>query len=1318
MVSKSSPPENTIQGANNGIETSQLERQGIRRILGTWPVSIGIAIVLYFALIYYAGPWNILANTRLLDLLIDSGVIQYTDIDPGFIPGVASHEYYLASQTAVEWKVLGIVVGLFLLFWGLKSVQFHWLARYHGISGSFGEHASAYFAGLGYDRFLGFQIGDAATVTALKDQGARTDQAHSTLFLANLLIVFEIVVFAIYGIFALGWSAWTMQLFWALVILAIAAYWMRAYQGQGRLTVWQSVRIHVQELAKRPMQLGGLGLISLLAFGLEDIAAYLVAVAFTSEHVILKVDFSILLMGVVGSYIARMIRITPGGIGQFEWGFAAALYIGGLGFPEAATIAILDNLFRYATHFLLWLVVLVRDRSKVRLGQVAAEAIAPDVDEQAAPTNKVDPAPDVRGDQLTNIPQVPLFRMPLAADIWIRLTVVSWLLPLWLFSNKLALLMADYWLLQSMGLSSVFWTNFQMGAILFVAAFSLVVLGVTGAVLSHNVPRRARPYLILFGVQTGLLAGDFMAADYANFLLSTGRSFGYIDPIFGRDAGFYVYTLPTIQSALTALLWITLLVLVVSIGCAFAAQGKNRKHSFLLNWMAAVSTRYTRAMVALTGLLLAVSAWLGRYDLLYKDNSKSAIPTGADYLDVVGLFSYLNLYWVNTVVILVATVALARVMQTLHLQWQRNETIQFTPVTRRWATALALAVVIDFAFAGAIFAKDFFIVRPNEPVVQLPYIQEHIEATRRGYNIENIEEIEFIPNSAADGPLNMGALMSSPTIQNVPLWPTYSNYMEPLIDPDYDQRILQTNGDAMIYGPTLEVFRQQQQLRTYYDFLSVAPLRFNIDGDMQVFAGGVREIPLMEPKPWLSWWGQRYLLYTHGYGMAMAPVSQIDAAGQPVFASYNIPVETTAGELAIDNPRVYYGEGAASMAFSNIRNVPELDYPTEQGRMVGSLPPDSNIGLRVDSPLKRVVFGWLSGQFFEITFSGLITPDTRLHYLRTPKERLLRVAPFLHFDSNIYAVPAEGEIQWLVNGVTTTDRYPYSKHEMLGDKSISRTESFIDSARVNYIEDSVKATVNAYTGLVQLYQISEDPIVATWAEIYPDLFVQAEEMPDDIRQQLTYPLHLFHAQFDDIYIVYHMADPLYFFNMEDMWDDGDEVVGPVLDQGGAITWSIEPYHLVLEAGGLLPESSSRSQFALMAIFTPENAVNLRGLPIAYQDGDDYGKLMVLQVPKGQFVMGPEQADAAIDQHPEVAQSISWWNRRGSEVIRGHTITAIVNNELLYIEPIFIRSQQNPVPQLRRVVVVVREQVYVGQTLEEALKLATDDSNGGVALSQP
>jgi uncharacterized membrane protein (UPF0182 family) len=337
----------------------------------------------------------------------------------------------------------------------------------------------------------------------------------------------------------------------------------------------------------------------------------------------------------------------------------------------------------------------------------------------------------------------------------------------------------------------------------------------------------------------------------------------------------------------------------------------------------------------------------------------------------------------------------------------------------------------------------------------------------------------------------------------------------------------------------------------------------------------------------------------------------------------------------------------------------------------------------------------------------LITSETRVHYFRTPLERVERLAPFLFADGDPYAVNADGKVTWMVNGISTADRYPYSMWGDLGDKSHVRSPTRQPTRHVNYAKDAVKATIDAYTGKIDLYKWMDEPVIDTWADVYPDLFKQKSSMPQHFREQVQYPQSLFHLQFDDLYIFYGMDDPLTFFSLEDLWDDGDEVVGPMLSEGEAISFSIEPYYWVTETGEDFPATRDKNQFSLSQVFTPEDALNLRSIVTVYQEDEDYGRVIVHRVPKGRFVMGPEQADAAIDQDAFISQQIALWNREGLDVIRGHTSPLIVANELIYVEPLFIMSKQNPVPQLKRVVVVLRGQVGLGETLEEALRAAVD-----------
>jgi hypothetical protein len=1278
-----------------------------------------LGIGLWVFLVWYAGVWNILANTRVLSLLIDGGVIAYTDAQMGWIHGLPSHEYYLATKDPVKWPVVWIVVGLFGLFWLVKAWQFHGLARYHGIPGTLGEHSRIYLFGLGYKKLFPFHIGETALVAALQKRGATLEQGYSLTFLATRFVWLEIAVFSLYGLYAMGWANWFLQALLGLVIVGTAWWWLRRESTAPHTSGWAALRGHWAGLSQRPGQLVSLSLLSLFAFGLEDIAAYLLAMGFTSEHVILNVDFSLLLMGVVGSYIARLICVTPGGLGQFEWGFAMALYLGGLGFPEAATIAILDNFFRYSTFAVIWIATTLWHGTPATLNRILALAAQP---WPKAADWRV-PAPTAQS--LQEIPAVPVPQLPGVLTFWRRAQAVAWVVLGVFLLDRLSLLLGNFWLLQSLGYESVFWTNFRMGATLFVVTFAAWFGGIALAGWTHRLSARGRGFVLHLGAQVGLLCGYVLSLHYLDFLLFTGETFNQADPVFGHDLSFYFFTLPTIKTVWGAVTWWLAGLVGVGLACAYAATRQQPAQpagtvvaNRLWHGVALISTPFTRWALLGLGLALTVGLWLARYGLLYKNNEESSIRVGAEYIDVTGLFSTLNYYYVSAAAVLVITLTLVLVLGGWHRIWRQGHAPAAPP---RLALALILAVVVaDVTFAGVLYLRDLWLVRPNEPILQLPYLQTHIDATRTAYNFDAVAEIEFMPNTAGDPLPDVETLLASPTLQNVPLWPTYASYLEPVLDPAYTGRIFQTKGDTLIYGPTLESFRQNQQLRTYYDFLSVDPLRFEIDGEKRMFASAVREIPLMEPYPWLAWWGQRFVLFTHGYGLVMAPVNEFTTTGEPKLVSQAIPVETAYGELKPGNDRVYYGEGASSVAFSNIQHLPEFDYPTAQGRAESTIPAEANIGSAMDSPWKRLVFGWRSGRFWEMLFSELITPETRIHFLRTPLERLSAVAPFLWWDNNAYAVPTEEAIVWLVNGLAHSNYYPYSYYRELGDKSVSRWFKPTGWVWANYIEDAVKATVNAYTGEVKLYQIADEPLINTFAQLYPALFVADATMPEEVRQQLTYSMHLFHWQFDDSYIYYHMQDAVYFFNMEDMWDDGDEVLGPILDQGSAINFSIEPYHLLLETGGVLPAAAEKTQFTLMAVFTPENALNLRALPLVYQDGADYGKLAVLQIPKGQFVLGPAQADATIDQDPEISQLITWLNRRGAEVIRGHTTTLIVENEVIYVEPLFIRSQQNPVPQLHRVTVIFRGHPYMAETLEEALRMAVagQSTNAEVAVVTP
>ncbi|CAA9527511.1 MAG: hypothetical protein AVDCRST_MAG85-3374 [uncultured Solirubrobacteraceae bacterium] len=902
---------------------------------------------------------------------------------------------------------------------------------------------------------------------------------------------------------------------------------------------------------------------------------------------------------------------------------------------------------------------------------------------------------------------------PSASKIWSRgLVLFTVFLVVWLL-DQFANLLMDYWLLEGLGYEDVFWTNFQVEAVLFVIALVAVTAAISAPAFLAGLSSRARKHMIAIGVLTGILAGVWLASHYREFLLLLdGKPFGREDPVYGNDVGFYVFDLPAIKTILHAIEDVAIIAIVAGvIASVLSTKGQVRPSGFgrLRRIIGRAASPYVLASIAVLGVALAVDIWLHRYDLLLKENIDSSIYNGAQAIDVTGIFSSKNALWVESFATLLGTIGIIVTLRALREGVTKEGVTHWKTRTapRRMALALLPGLVLTFIVQAGVSLRDDFEIQPNEPVVQLPYIKRHIDATNFAYGMDKVETKQFTPNGAGDPVPSLKSLLDSPAIKNAPLWPGYSASLERQVDPEYLDRLLLKAGDPSIYQPTNQVYNQQQKLRPYYEFMDMDTVRYKVNGESRLFASSARELPLVEPQPWLAWWGQRYMVFTHGSGLVMNLLRGVSNEGYPQYLSRDIPSKVDAPELAVKNPAIYYGEGAGSMAYSNVQDLDEHDFPTAEGRAQIAYPKDVEAGVELDSWVKQAVFGWKSRQFLEIFFSDLMKDDSRVHYFRTPLERLEKVAPFLWGDTDPYAVTNGDRVTWMVNGLTHSNNYPYSMRGQLGDKSYVRTPTPRNEIWTNYVQDSVKATVDGFTGDIKLYQWKDEPVVNTWADIYPDLFQEKEAMPPRLVDQVQYPPQLMHLQFDDLYVFTHMKDPLTFFSQEDLYDDGDEVKGPILGEGGeAINFSIEPYNWMADTTkGPMPRSAPPQQFSLSTIFTPENSLNLRSIITAYQEGRDYGRLHELQVPKGEFHPGPEQADAAIDQDPFISQQFALWSRTGLEVIRGHTTPLLVENELLYIEPIFVRSVQNPIPQLERVVVVFRGDAFMGQTLEDALREA-------------
>ena len=559
---------------------------------------------------------------------------------------------------------------------------------------------------------------------------------------------------------------------------------------------------------------------------------------------------------------------------------------------------------------------------------------------------------------------------------------------------------------------------------------------------------------------------------------------------------------------------------------------------------------------------------------------------------------------------------------------------------RGWRIPIAaIAVLFAVQFLGVSIYPELlhrFRVLPNEIVFERPYIQENIKATRYAFGLNNIEEQEF----PAEENLSLKDLSRNDlTLKNVRLW---------------DHR------------PLLSTYRQLQQIRTYYDFVGVDNDRYPIDGEYRQVMLSPRELSSRN-LPGGTNWINEHLTYTHGYGVALGPVNRISKEGLPEFMIKDIPPVSTV-PLKVTRPGIYYGELTNSYAFVKTRSL-EFDYPLGDKNEYTVY--NGKGGVPVASLWRKLLFSVEFGSM-KILLSNDITSESRVLYYRNILDRVRRLAPFLNYDDDPYMViTQDGRLVWVVDGYTTTDRIPYS-YQLRG--------------LGNYLRNSVKGVVDAYDGTVALYiNDPDDPLIRTYAHIFPGLFKPLEEMPADLRAHLRYPEDLFSVQ-AHLYATYHMQDPQIFYNREDLWN--------IPSKGDR---NMEPYYTIMK----LPKET-KEEFILMIPYTPANRDNMAAWLAARADAPHYGKLIVYLFPKQKLIYGPRQIEARIDQDGYISQQISLWNQRGSQVIRGSLLVIPIENSLLYIEPLYLSAEAGSLPELRRVIVAYGNQLSMQENLEGAL----------------
>ena len=861
--------------------------------------------------------------------------------------------------------------------------------------------------------------------------------------------------------------------------------------------------------------------------------------------------------------------------------------------------------------------------------------------------------------------------------------VIACLIVLGLVSDFLV----DWLWFSSIGYFSIFWIIFRAKAFLFLVALAVSTAGLwvnAALALRFASPRRLFPpapgswpaggpgtgeiplpllgpgpaprRLRLAVAGAALLLGALIAwIEAGNWEVALRylhqAPYGLEEPLYGRDIGFYLFSLPAYVAlknwGLATLLWSA-----VSAGAVYWAHGDIRLDQG--RWR--VSPAAAAQGSALLGLVFLVKAWsygLDRYLLLYGDNG---VVVGAGYTAI-----HVELP------VLFALMGLAAVAALLSFANMR---------ARGWKLPAAGALLLfgsSFLLAQifpALFQRLY--VRPNELELESAYIQRNISLTREAFGLRNVAVKPF---PAEEGLTFRSLEDNRATIDNIRLWD---------------------------WQPLMDTYAQLQEIRTYYKFHYVDVDRYTLGGSYQQVTLSARELaPSLLPANAQTWLNL-HVIFTHGNGVVMSPVTRKSAEGLPLLYLHDIPPAASGGP-EISEPRIYYGRAGNSYVL--VKTVAkEFDYPRGKDNVYSTY--EGAGGVPIGNAAARSLFAW----YFDdpnILLSSYVTRDTRILFHRKIAERVATIAPFLSLDHDPYLVISAGRLFWIQDAYTRSSWFPYAQRVPRGD--------------TNYIRNSVKVVVDAYDGSVDFYVADPgDPVLATYRRIFPKLFKPIEEMPEDLRRHIRYPEDLFLIQ-AEMYRAYHMEAPEVFYNREDLWQFPREATGVGGFRGSADT-EMPPYYINMRLPG-----ETQAEFFLMLPMAPRRRQNMIAWLAARCDAPNYGKLIVYEFPKDKLVYGPFQIEARINQNTEISQQLSLWNQMGSRVIRGNLLVVPIENSILYVSPLYLRAETGQLPELKRVIAAYDGRVVMQETLGEALAAlfnetpppsAKPSTSGGAAPGPP
>lgn len=774
-----------------------------------------------------------------------------------------------------------------------------------------------------------------------------------------------------------------------------------------------------------------------------------------------------------------------------------------------------------------------------------------------------------------------------------------------------------------------------------------------------------------------LLLGSFIASGVASqwetvLLFLNRESFGQTDPEFGLDLGFFIFTLP----------FLNLLTGLLSTIIIFSALAGLVMHYFYGGLVVTdsglrTSVHFRRHLALLAFLFLLVRAavlWLARYNATVQE-SGSGNWAGAMYSDVNAIIPVKAILAAASLL-----VAALFIVALVRGNWRLPQ------------IGVAL-LVITALVAGSLYPwiVQRFQVVPNEQATEAPYIQRNIDATRAAYGLDRVEVQTYDATTSTQA----GALRGeSETISNI--------------------RLLDPNVVSSAFG-------QLQQFRPYYQFdqnLSVD--RYTINGKETDTVIAARELnPAQNAN---SSWVNQHVVYTHGYGVIAAYGNQVEADGKPKFIQSGIQAT---GAISQDyEPRIYFGRTSPDYSIvggSAEDEALELDRPQgsdDQGGSDAKYTFSGNGGPNIGAPFNRLAYA-IKFQSSDILLSDAVRPESQVLYDRNPVERVKKVAPYLTVDGNPYPAIVDGQVLWIVDAYTTASTYPYAQSSQLqaatsDSETASGDAAALPAERVNYIRNSVKATVNAYDGSVKLYAWDEqDPVLKSWQKVYPQTVESYSQMSARLMEHVRYPQDLFKVQ-REMLNSYHVTEAGSFYAGDDRWSTPND---PTNDSGQALP----PYYLSLQMPG-----ESEAKFSLTTSFIPQQSdSNTRNVMYGFlaangdagtgQDGqrhEDYGKLTLLELPRSSVVPGPGQAQNVFNSDTAVSTELNLLRQGASDVINGNLLTLPVGGGILYVQPVYVQSSGDAAyPSLRRVLVGFGEKVGFAPTLEEALDELFSGSSG-------